>query len=66
MAVLRGLVHQIITKCPQLVKHALPHFETPERTQQTLSSLEAMWLIFRKLVADAELGTMFCVLDGLD
>ena len=61
-AVLRGLVHQIVVKRPQLARHALPYFET----QQTLSSLEALWLIFAKLVADAELGTMFCVLDGLD
>jgi ankyrin repeat protein len=66
VAVLRGLVHQIIAKRPQLVKHALPYFETPERTQQTVSSLETLWLIFSKLVADAALGTMFCVLDGLD
>jgi hypothetical protein len=66
VAVLRGLVHQIIVKRPQLVKHALPYFETPEGTQQTLSSLETLWIIFSKLVADAELGTMFCVLDGLD
>jgi len=66
VAVLRGLVHQIVTKRPQLVKHALPYFETPERTQQTLSSLETLWIIFRKLVVDAELGTMLCVLDGLD
>jgi hypothetical protein len=66
VAVLRGLVHQIIAKRPQLVKHALPYFETPERTQQTVSSLETLWIIFSKLIADAELGTMFCVLDGLD
>ena len=66
VVVLRRLVHQIIAKRPQLVKHALPHFETPERTQQTLSSLETLWIIFSKLIADAELGTMFCVLDGLD
>jgi hypothetical protein len=65
-AVLRGLIHQIIVKRPQLVKHALPYFETPEKTQQTVSSLETLWLIFSKLIADAELGTMFCVLDGLD
>jgi ankyrin repeat protein len=66
VAVLRGLVHQIVDKRPLLVKHALPYFETPERTQQTLSSLEALWIIFSKLIADVELGTMFCVLDGLD
>ncbi|EUC39746.1 hypothetical protein COCMIDRAFT_10226 [Bipolaris oryzae ATCC 44560] len=65
-AVLRGLVHQMITKRPQLVKHALPYFETPERTQQTLLSFETLWLIFSKLIADTKLGTMFCVLDGLD
>lgn len=66
VAVLRGLVHQIISKRPKLVKHALPYFETPERTQQSLWSLETLWIIFSKLVADAGLGKMFCVLDGLD
>lgn len=65
-AVLRGLVHQIVVKRPHLIKHALPYFETPERSQQTLSSLETLWIIFNKLVNDNELGTMFCVLDGLD
>lgn len=66
IAVLHGLVRQIIVKRPQLVKHALAYFETPERTQQTLGSLETLWLIFSKLIADAGLGKMFCVLDGLD
>ncbi|USP81074.1 hypothetical protein yc1106_08348 [Curvularia clavata] len=66
IAILRGLVHQIIVKRQQLVHHALPYFETPERTQQTLSSLETLWIIFSKLIASAELGTVFCVLDGLD
>jgi hypothetical protein len=60
------VVNQIIAKRLQLVKHALPYFETPEKTQQTLSSLEVLWIIFGKLIADAELGTMFCVIDGLD
>jgi hypothetical protein len=64
--VLRELVHQTITKRPLLVKHALPYFETPERTEQTLSSLKALWLISSTLATDVELGTMFCVLDGLD
>ncbi|PZD29771.1 hypothetical protein A1F96_04895 [Pyrenophora tritici-repentis] len=66
IAVLRGLVHQIINKRSQLIKHALPYFKTTDRTQQTLSSLETLWIIFSKLVADVELGTLFCVLDGLD
>jgi len=66
VAVLRSLVHQIVTMRPQLVRHALPYFEKEEQTQQTLSSLETLWIIFTKLLADAELGRMFCVLDGLD
>ncbi|EUC39758.1 hypothetical protein COCMIDRAFT_10213 [Bipolaris oryzae ATCC 44560] len=66
IAVLRGLVHQIITKRPQLIRHALPYFETRAQIKQTLSSLEALWIIFKNIVADDELGTMFCVLDGLD
>lgn len=53
VAVLRGLVHWIIAKRPQLVEHALPCFELLERTQQTLSSPEVLWLILDKLVADA-------------
>jgi ankyrin repeat protein len=66
VAILRGLVHQIITKRPALVKHALPYFETHERTVQTLTSLETLWIIFTRLIGDLDLGIMFCVLDGLD
>ncbi|EUC28357.1 hypothetical protein COCCADRAFT_109401 [Bipolaris zeicola 26-R-13] len=66
LAVLRGLLHQILTKRPQLSKHALRHFEPPERKQQTLASLEALWIIFVEVITDVEFGTMFCVLDGFD
>jgi hypothetical protein len=66
VTVLRGLVHQIVTKRPQLIKHALEYFETPERTQHALSSPETIWIRFNKLVADPEFGMMLCVLDGLD
>jgi ankyrin repeat protein len=66
VAVLRGILYQIIAKRPQLIKHALPFFETQERTQQTLLSLETLWIIFTKLVTDTAFGIMFCVLDGLD
>ena len=64
--VLRGLVHQILLHRPELIGYALPYFEKPERARQTLSSLEALWIIFSKLITDDRLGTIFCVLDGLD
>ncbi|KAJ4302834.1 hypothetical protein N0V90_001725 [Kalmusia sp. IMI 367209] len=66
VTILRGLVHQIVTKRPKLIQHAFPYFETPSMTQQTLSSLETLWIILRKLFEDPGFGTMFCVLDGLD
>jgi hypothetical protein len=63
---LRGLVHQIVVKRPKLAKHVLPYVDTPGKARETLSSLEALWVIFRRLVQDLDFGTMFCVLDGLD
>jgi hypothetical protein len=65
--ILRGLVYQIVTKRPGLIeRHALSSFESPERSRDTLSSLEALWIIFRKLIQDPDLCVTFCVVDGLD
>ncbi|KAH3269678.1 hypothetical protein KXW55_003589 [Aspergillus fumigatus] len=66
VAIIRGLVYQIVTHRPKLTKHVLPSFETPEKARQTLSSLDALWVIFRRLVQDIDIGTTFCVIDGLD
>ncbi|KAF3005617.1 hypothetical protein E8E13_002525 [Curvularia kusanoi] len=69
LVVLRGIIYQILEKRPQLSKHAVPSFgssKKPEKTHQTLTSLEALWLIFKRLIADEEFGTFLCVLDGLD
>ncbi|RFU32974.1 hypothetical protein B7463_g3376, partial [Scytalidium lignicola] len=66
VAVLRGLLYQIIAKRPNLLKHVLPHLETPAKAQQTLSSLETLWIIFRRVIQNVDLGPIFCVLDGLD
>jgi len=66
VAILRGLLYQIVVKRPKLIKHVLPYLETPERAQLTLSSLETLWITFRRVIQDVDLGKMFCVLDGLD
>ncbi|KAH0538358.1 hypothetical protein FGG08_005053 [Glutinoglossum americanum] len=67
VAILRGLLYQIVEKRPNLIKrHVLPYFETAERRKDTISSLGTLWIIFRKLLQDPDLGTTFCVLDGLD
>lgn len=66
ITILRSLIHQIVSKCPELVKHALPRFDSPVKRQDTLSSLDALWVIFKALVTDPGLCTILCLIDGLD
>jgi ankyrin repeat protein len=65
VTLLQSLIYQIVTKRPQLKIHLLPYIKSGNSIQPELS-LEPLWAIFKKLVQDPELGTMFCVLDGLD
>jgi ankyrin repeat protein len=58
---LQSLIYQIVIKRPQLKTHMLPYINF-----QSEPSLESLWAIFKKLIQDPELGTMLCVLDGLD
>lgn len=67
VAILAGLLHQIVEKRPDLInRHIWPYFETPQICQNTMSSLETLWIVLRNLLQDPNLGTIFCVLDGLD
>ena len=62
---LQSLICQIITKRPTLKNHLSPYIK-PKNVQQPTLSLEHLWAIFKNLVKDRDLGTMLCVLDGLD
>lgn len=65
-AVLRGLLWKMTLGRPDLAKHLIPYFETPEMTQTSLSSAETLWTMFVKICHDPDVGTVTCVLDGLD
>jgi ankyrin repeat protein len=65
VTLLQSLIYQIVTKRPQLKTHLLPYINSGNSKQPELS-LEPLWAIFKKLIQDPELGTMLCVLDGLD
>ncbi|KAF5853238.1 hypothetical protein GGP41_001822 [Bipolaris sorokiniana] len=79
-AVLYGLITQIITKRPGLEEYVYSYIttlediqkileetdETLERQEETLEILDVLWQIFAGLVNSVELGTIFCVIDGLD
>ncbi|KAI0410672.1 ankyrin repeat-containing domain protein [Xylaria grammica] len=66
VAVLRGLMYQLLTKRPNLVTHVLPSFDSPKKIEYTSSSVHALCGMLRTLLQDPNLGTVFCILDGLD
>lgn len=66
VAILRSLAYQLIKKRPNLVSHILSDFESTDKTQETLKSPIALWMVLEKLLQAPDLETVFCVLDGLD
>lgn len=66
VAVLRGLAYQLVRKRPSLINHILTDFESLGKTDETLKSPNALWIVMERLLQDPDLGTVFCVLDGLD
>lgn len=66
VAVLRGLICQIIDSRPNVANRIWPHLDTPEKAWFKVTSLQALWTIFTNILEDPDVGTIFCVLDGLD
>ncbi|KAH0542300.1 hypothetical protein FGG08_003327 [Glutinoglossum americanum] len=64
IAILRGLLFQILQKRRSLIKHFLEDFKP--KGESLFLSLESLWRIFEAVVRDNDLGTIYCVLDGLD
>jgi Ankyrin repeats (3 copies)/NACHT domain len=65
VAILRGLIWQLLKRRPQLKNHILPSFKDRD-TSQLVTSFDSLWRIFETMVRDPVLGTAYCVLDGLD
>ncbi|KAF5132939.1 Vegetative incompatibility protein HET-E-1 [Metarhizium anisopliae] len=65
VGVLRQLIYQLIEKHRILFKHISGYFDGPGKAQM-LSSPEALWIVLRTILQAPDLGTVFCVLDGLD
>lgn len=63
VAVLRGLIWQLLQYHPKLCDHILPSFRTQG---ESLFSLEPLWRIFERMVCNPALETTYYVLDGLD
>jgi ankyrin repeat protein len=65
-SILRGLLYQIFKAHPLIDMSAWFYLDGDARCKQTSSYKEALWLIFKNLIADHHLGRIFCVIDGLD
>lgn len=66
VAIVRGLISQLLSQRPKLFRHILPSFRTQQESLFANSSFESLWRIFETMVHDPILGTTNCVLDGLD
>ncbi|KAL6825610.1 ankyrin repeat-containing domain protein [Trichoderma sp. SZMC 28015] len=66
IAVLRGLAYQLLTKHPDISTSVASYFETAKHTENTLISPETLWMVFKTLLRALKLGTVYCILDGLD
>jgi hypothetical protein len=66
VAMLRGLILQLVQQHSKLLEHIIPVFKIQRDTLFSNSSFESLWRIFESMVRDPSIGSVFCVLDGLD
>ncbi|KAH0533932.1 hypothetical protein FGG08_007454 [Glutinoglossum americanum] len=66
IAILRGLLFQLLRQRPQLFKYILADFKIQKEALFAASSFDALWRIFTAILQDRDLNTVYCVLDGLD
>lgn len=65
VAILRGLLYQLINQYPRLLHHVFTPWKVQQDALFNSNSFESLWRIFQTMLE--ELGTdLICVLDGLD
>ncbi|KAJ9644081.1 hypothetical protein H2199_003949 [Coniosporium tulheliwenetii] len=66
VAIIRGLIYQLLKLHPKLIDHILPTFQIQKESLFTDSSFGALWTCFESMVRDPSLGVVYCIVDGLD
>ncbi|KAK1252172.1 hypothetical protein MKX08_003359 [Trichoderma sp. CBMAI-0020] len=66
VAIVRGLLFQLLRQKEDLIKHILPTYEVQDKQIFEKSSFETIWNIFLRMVNDIKDLPVSCVLDGLD
>jgi hypothetical protein len=64
VAVLRGLILQLLRLRPMLFDHILPAYKV--QGNSLFSSFESLWRIFEGMILNTSLSQVICVIDGLD
>lgn len=66
VAIVRGLLFQLLQQKSDLIKHTLPTYEVQKEQMFQQSSFETIWSIFVKITNAIGDSPVSCVLDGLD
>ncbi|KXT00014.1 hypothetical protein AC578_4866 [Pseudocercospora eumusae] len=64
VSILKGLLHQILTRRPQLIEHA--HRILELHGDSGLDDMETLWFLFVRVVQDPRVGQLTLLLDSLD
>ncbi|KAL7914164.1 natch and ankyrin domain protein [Trichoderma velutinum] len=66
LTIVRGIIHQWISRHPHLAQYVKNSFEGTETTKYTVSSFVSLWRVFLTLLRQSGSSQVVCVLDGLD
>lgn len=66
VAIVRGLIYQLLRLRRKLFKYILPTFKIQKESLFSENSFESLWRIFKDMIYDSALDTVYCVVDGLD
>ncbi|KAJ4855810.1 ankyrin repeats (3 copies) domain-containing protein [Trichoderma breve] len=66
LTIMRGIIHQWISRHSHLAQHVRSSFEGTETTKYTVSSFVSLWRVFLTLLQQSGSSQVVCVLDGLD
>ena len=66
IAIIRGLIFQLVQFRPKLVDCLLPSFKIQREALFTGSSSETLWRCFETMLRTCAPGIIYCILDGLD
>ena len=66
VAILRGLLFQLVQAHPKLIEQLMPRFELQKEALFSESSFETLWGIFENMIRDTVVGRLRCLIDALD